>query len=83
VNAVWSLAVDLAFALHPRVWRWANEGKRKLREMPVWKRVARAMLGGVVIGLVWRYFEYSAERLKEEDPELHERIVASARARRR
>ena len=82
MNAVWSLAVDLAFALHPRVWRWANEGKRKALELPVWKRVARAMLGGVVIGLVWRYFEYSSERLKEEDPDLYARIHADAKARR-
>jgi hypothetical protein len=83
MNVAWSLAVDLAFALHPKVWRWANEGKRKAAELPVWKRVARAVLAGVLIGAVSQYFRYSAERLKEEDPELWARIHADAEARRR
>jgi hypothetical protein len=76
-------AIDAVLALHPRVWRWANNGKRKALEIPVWKRVARAVVGGLLIALLFRYFERSAERLKAEDPELYARIRADARGRRR
>jgi hypothetical protein len=75
-------AIDAVLALHPGVWRWANKGKRKALEIPVWKRVARAVVGGLVLTLLFRYFERSAEQLKAADPELYARITADAKSRR-
>jgi membrane protease YdiL (CAAX protease family) len=80
-SAAVGFAVSAVLALHPGVWKWANKGQRKALKRPVWRRVARAMLGGVLLALVFSYFEYSSERLKEEDPELWARMHADAEAR--
>jgi hypothetical protein len=63
-------AIDAALAMHPRTWRWANKGKRKALEIPVWRRVARAIVGGLLLGAVAIYFESERQRLKVDQPEL-------------
>jgi hypothetical protein len=68
-------AFDAVFALHPRLWKWANDGKRKALQQPVWKRVARAVIGGVALAALFGYGRRTAERLREEDPELYARIA--------
>jgi hypothetical protein len=74
-GAAVGFAFDAVFALHPRLWKWANDEKRKALQQPVWKRVARAVIGGVALAALIGYGRRTAEQLREEDPELYARIT--------
>jgi uncharacterized iron-regulated membrane protein len=51
-------------ALHPALWRWMQRSERKARERPVWRRVSRAVLAGVLVMFVDRFFEEMREELE-------------------
>jgi hypothetical protein len=72
-------AFEAASALHPGLWARLQRAQRKRLARPVWRHVAGAMAGMLVLTAFARYVERERERLREEDPELFAEMEAAAK----
>ena len=69
---------DAACALHPGLWSRHQRAERKRLGRPVWRHVAGAMVGTLLLTGFGRYIERERERLRLEEPELFAEMEAAA-----
>ena len=55
-------------ALHPRLWELQQRSERKVREMPLGKRLLRTMIGVLVLTALARFVEQERRRLGIDPP---------------